>query len=174
MNIKNNKRRQQSREKIETVFTQLLQSRELSQITVSDICKLTQLNRSTFYANYQDIYDLAEQLRKKLEQEVRALYGNNVPNSFSNDDYLRLLYHIKENQLFYQTYFKLGYDKVNIFDLSELDPDNHFFPKEHLEYHIEFHRAGLNAMIKKWMQNGCVESPEEMAEILRSEYRGRA
>ena len=60
MNIKNNRRRRQSKERIEKAFIESLQTKELHQITVSDICKACQLNRSTFYANYEDIYDLAD------------------------------------------------------------------------------------------------------------------
>ena len=39
MNTPNNKRRRQSVEKIEKAFVELLQTRELSQITVSDLCR---------------------------------------------------------------------------------------------------------------------------------------
>ena len=31
----------------------------------------------------------------------------------------------------------------------------------------------MTKIIKLWLQNGCKETPEEMAEILQSEYRGR-
>ncbi len=40
-----------------------------------------------------------------------------------------------------------------------------------MDYHVEFHKAGLNAIIKKWLNGGCVETPEEMEGILKSEYR---
>jgi hypothetical protein len=43
----------------------------------------------------------------------------------------------------------------------------------HIRYHIEFFRNGLNAIIKLWLAGGCKESPSEMAEILKKEYRGR-
>ena len=49
--------------------------------------------------------------------------------------------------------------------------------KEHIDgnikYHIEFFRNGLNAIIKLWLAGGCQETPEEMAEVLKAEYRGR-
>ena len=49
--------------------------------------------------------------------------------------------------------------------------------KEHIDsnikYHIEFFRNGLNAIVKLWLANGCRETPEEMAEVLKQEYRGR-
>lgn len=74
MNIPNNKRRKTSQEKIEKVFIELIQTKNINEITVTDICKKTNLNRSTFYANYLDIYDLAAKIRKKLELEVEKLY----------------------------------------------------------------------------------------------------
>lgn len=40
-----------------------------------------------------------------------------------------------------------------------------------MEYHIEFFRAGFNAILKKWLNNGCDKSPYEMAEILQTEYQ---
>lgn len=68
MNVKNNKRRRESQDKIEKAFLELLQPREIKEITVSDIIKLTGLNRSTFYANYIDIFDLADKTRENLKQ----------------------------------------------------------------------------------------------------------
>ncbi len=45
--------------------------------------------------------------------------------------------------------------------------------ESNLKYHIEFFRNGLNAIIKLWLAGGCRESPEEMADVLKQEYRGR-
>lgn len=172
MNVKNNKRRKDSQEKLEKAFVELLQTREIKDITVTDLIKMTGLNRSTFYANYLDIFDLADKLRGRLESEFS--------NLFADYDYfnkrtgaLKMFQHIKENQLFYQTYFKLCYDDqhlISIYDARRAE-------KEHiatnLKYHIEFFRNGLNAIIKLWLADGCKESPEEMAEVLKQEYRGR-
>lgn len=172
MNVKNNKRRRESQEKIEKAFIELLQTSVVKDITVSDLIKMTGLNRSTFYANYIDIFDLADKTREKLENEFS--------NLFADYDYfnertgaLKMFTHIKENQLFYKTYFKLCYDDkhlVSVYDAKRAE-------KEHidsnLKYHIEFFRNGLNAIIKLWLEGGCQESPEDMAEVLKQEYRGR-
>lgn len=166
MNTANNKRRQATRERIEKVFISLLQTREIAQISVSDICKQAPCNRSTFYANYADVYALADTLRERLEQEVAALYGDSAIGM----DYLRLFCHIRDNPLFYNTYFKLGYDSRHVVDLSLL-PE--IFPPEQLSYHIAFHKAGLNAVIKKWLAGGCQEPPEAMVKIIEDEYRRR-
>lgn len=172
MNIKNNKRRRDSQEKIERAFIELLQTHDLKEIIVSDIIKMTELNRSTFYANYLDIYDLADKTREKLE--------NDFSNLFSDYDYfnertgaLKMFKHIKENQIFYNTYFKLCYDDkhlISIYDKKRAEKEQ---IEGNIKYHIEFFRNGLNAIIKLWLADGCKESPEEMAEVLKQEYRGR-
>ena len=172
MNVKNNKRRRQSQEKIEKAFIELLQTREIKEITVSDIIKITDLNRSTFYANYIDIFDLADKTREKLESEFSNLFAEyDYFNDRSGAD--KMFAHIKDNQIFYQTYFKLCYDDKHL--ISVYDPKR--AEQEHIDsnikYHIEFFRNGLNAIIKLWLSNGCRETPEEMAEVLKQEYRGR-
>ncbi len=172
MNVKNNKRRRDSQEKIEKAFVELLQTREINQITVSDIIKNAGLNRSTFYANYIDIFDLADKTRKKLENEFSALF---IDYDYFNErtGVLKMFMHIKENQLFYKTYFKLCYDEKHLVSIY----DSRRAEKEHIDsnikYHIEFFRNGLNAIIKLWLAGGCRESPEEMAEVIKQEYRGR-
>ncbi len=172
MNTKNNKRRQATRESIEKLFIELLQTKEFTQITVSDICKITGYNRSTFYANYVDIYDLADNIREKLESEINELYNQDTVNNIGMD-YIKLFRHIKENQFFYNTYFKLGYDSKHTVDLGLITQENKVFPEEHMHYHIDFHKAGLNAIIKKWLSSGCKESPETMVEIIKDEYTNR-
>lgn len=174
MNTKNNKRKRESRAKIESVFVELLQTTEINRITVSDICKAAGLNRSTFYANYEDIYALADTVREDLERNLGELYKDEVVNSSNSNDYLKLFRHIAENPLFYKTYFKFGYDnsyKIIDYDreLAEKHFGNRFIP-----YHIEFYKSGLTAIIKMWLAGDCRETPEEMNEIIISEYNGRA
>lgn len=173
MNTKNNRRKRASMQKIEQVLVELLQTKELHQISVSDICKRASLNRSTFYANYVDIYGLADAIREKLEAQVAELYKDEVTKGFNSNNYLVLFRHIEQNQIFYRTYFKLGYDekyKILTYDynLAKKHFDNRF-----IEYHMEFFKSGLTRIIKLWLQNGCKETPEEMFEIIKSEYRGR-
>ena len=172
MNVKNNKRRRESQEKIEKAFIELLQTRKIKDITVSDLIKMTELNRSTFYANYIDIFDLADKTREKLENEFSNLFAD---YDYFNEHTgaLKMFTHIKENQLFYKTYFKLCYDKKHLISIYDTERAEKEHIDSNLKYHIEFFRSGLNAIIKLWISNGCIESPEEMAEVLKQEYRGR-
>lgn len=173
MNTVNNKRRRMSCEKIEKVFVELLQTKELSEIRVSDICQQAGLNRTTFYANYPDVYGLADSIRDKLENSLATLYAEEINAKVNTHNYLKLFRHIQENQIFYRTYFKLGYD--NHYKIVTYDDElaQKCFQGRFVEYHMEFFKSGLTQIIKMWLQNGCRETPEEMFEILKSEYRGR-
>lgn len=168
MNTKNNKRRRESVEKIEKSFLNMLVTKELYQISVTDICKDIGLNRSTFYANFLDVYDLADKFREKLEKDFDAQFINRENQSAES-----MFRHIYENQLFYKIYFKLGFtekQKGYVFDAGRAARD---FEGKNIKYHIEFFRNGLNAIIRMWLDGGCVETPEQMANILKSEYKGR-
>ena len=173
MNISNNKRRKETRDKISKVFITLLQTKEINEISVTDICKLAKINRSTFYVNYLDIYDLADKIRQYLEQDVFSLYQEERDTNHNSNDYLKLFKHIKDNQIFYKTYFKLKMDQNIISQEYDYQLSKELYDDKYIDYHMEFFKAGLNAIIKKWLSNGCKESPEEIESILKSEYSNK-
>ena len=130
-------------------------------------CAAVHCNKG-FTLNFLDVYDLADKLKAKIEGEF-----NDTFEQVTNRDAKTMFRHIYENQLFYKTYFKLGYDdkhQVCIYDTEQAEAD---FGGKYIDYHIEFFRNGLNSIIKMWLNGGCMETPEQMAEILKSEYRGR-
>lgn len=172
MNIPNNKRKKESQEKIEKIFIELIQTRDINEISVSDICKLAGLNRSTFYANYVDVYDLADKIRLRMINEFFNIYVVEVTSKEHSYDFLKLFRHIKDNQIFYKTYFKLGFDILSDgIPIEDKEIIRWYGKSINPEYHIEFFKAGLNAVIKKWLKGGCKESPEEINDVLISEYK---
>ncbi len=173
MNIVNNKRKRESQERIENIFIDLIQTRDINEISVSEICKKANLNRSTFYANYVDVYDLADKIRIRMMNDVLSLYVQENATKQHSYDFLKLFKHIKDNKIYYKLYFKLGFD--NFVDGMTLEDSEmiKWYGKVDIypEYHIAFFKAGLNAIIKKWLSNDCKESPEDINNILISEYK---
>ena len=172
MNTLNNKKRKKSQEQIEKIFLQLIQRKNIDEISVSTICEMAKLNRSTFYANYIDIYDLAEKIRKNMEIEFAQIQlSNNAKQNY--DGYLNMFRYIKDNQIFFKTYFKLESISMNLPTQYNIQLAEKYYNNKYIDYHIEFFRAGLNAIIKKWLNNGCKESPEEINEIIIAEYKNK-
>ena len=172
MNTINNKKRKSSIEKIEKVFLQLIQKKNIDEISVSTICELADLNRSTFYSNYIDIYDLAERVKQQMEVEfAKFQLSNNAKHN--PDGYLNMFRYIKDNQIFFKTYFKLESISMSLPTQYNIELAQKYYNNKYIDYHIEFFRAGLNAIIKKWLNNGCKESAEEINEIITSEYQNK-
>lgn len=172
MNTKNNRRKQASVERIQQAFMLFLREKELSQISVSDLCKEAGINRSTFYANYADIYDLANKLCQELENEVAHLLVLESGWQQSRQEFLKLFRHIRENQHLYTVFFKLGYESrertwYGAQDLQGM-PD-----QDVIHYHVAFFANGFNAIVKLWLRGGCKETPEQMCQVLLDEYNGR-
>ena len=113
MNTKNNKRRRESMEKIEKAFVELLQERELKEITVSDICKKADVNRTTFYSHYDGIEELNASIFKWMVEQFLNIFSEESENREHSFDFLKLFKNIKENQIFYKLYFKLGLNFIH-------------------------------------------------------------
>lgn len=170
MNTVNNKRRQETVRRIEAAFLELLKEQELGKINISKLCEMAGINRGTFYANYEDVYHLAEMVLLRLENEVSALLERNVKKAYCENDFLKLFEHIKENQEIYWVYFRLGGERakdLELFRISTLEE------VENLDLHISFFMSGFNGLIVKWLSEGCKQTPKEMLEVLVREYQGR-
>lgn len=172
MNKKNNKKRKKSQELIEKIFLQLIQRKNIDEISISTICKMANLNRSTFYANYVDIFDLAEKIKSNMEVEFAQFQLSNNSKQDS-DGYLNMFRYIRDNQIFFKTYFKLESISMNMPTQYNIELAQKYYNNKYIDYHIEFFRAGLNAIIKKWLNNGCKETPEEINEIITTEYENK-
>ena len=173
MNTKNNKRRQETIRRIESVFMEFLKEQELSQIKVTAICEKAGINRGTFYANFVDVYDLADKMHERLKIEVNSLFEQNIKQQSIESNFAKLFEHIKDNQALYYFYFKLGYDDDDDLNLLDIYQAYHSVQSEHIDYHISFFKGGFNALVKKWLNNDCDKTPQQMNDILMYEYRGR-
>lgn len=172
MNTKNNARRRESRRRIQQALIELLDDRPLERVSVTAICERAHINRSTFYASYRDVPDLAESLGRWIEAQMAELFRAEHEQGFNSNDYLRIFRHIYENQDTYRLYFKLGLEYAEVTRWDE-DLAREQLGGAHIAYHAEFFRAGITALIRRWLADGCRESPEELFAILRAEYAGR-
>ena len=55
---------------IRSALFELLKEKELQNITVTDICRLADINRGTFYKYYKDVPDLYAQIETSIAEEI--------------------------------------------------------------------------------------------------------
>ena len=105
--------------------------------------------------------------------DIIDVYEYEKLNEIHSYNNLKMFELIRENQIYFKTLMKLNLDFTKYMDISrEKDEAIKFYGTDkYMEYHIEFFKAGMNAIISKWLNNNCKETPNEMAEILRTEYQ---
>ena len=145
MNTKDNKRHQETIQRVYSTFAELLQEQELNEISVTELCKRANIERSTFYANFEDISALANTYSSEIEKQVAAL-------PHEEGEFSWIFEYILENKDLFHVYFKLG--------TSQTASD----------YKMLFFRNGVYSVAKLWFEDGCIDTPQKMGEIIQREY----
>lgn len=66
---------------IKAAFLELREQKPLEKLKVKELCEKAQINKSTFYAHYQDIYALSQAMEQEL---VRSVLGSLPPVSWQD------------------------------------------------------------------------------------------
>ena len=84
MEKKTDRRIRKTKQQLQEGFIHLRKSKSIKDITVKELCELTDLNRGTFYLHYKDIYDLSEQMENEIiqmcirDRNLNLLFQNHV------------------------------------------------------------------------------------------------
>ena len=177
MNTKNNQRFKSSEQKIQEALMKLMADQELEDVTVRDICREAHINRSTFYAHYEDIYDLMDKTERAIRRELYEAFqaqGVEMRNVFHRDYLLHFLRHIEKNQTFYRiclrhrTKFPLeeGFDQLWESVVKPHCQQQGVTDEGVMLYYLTFYQAGFTSVLRKWVEDNCRETPEELFPIL--------
>lgn len=179
MNSKNNQRFQQTERKIRNIFLELLKNKDLSKITVKEICSSSNINRTTFYIHHEDIYELMECIESDMYHYFKIIFTVSEKDYSLPERFLHLFSFIKEHQDFYRVYFS-SQRHPKIFDYALLQDSDTKLQKfmqqsdinSSLEYEYcqTFFIAGLTAVIQKWLNSNCRESEDELLYILTQQF----
>ena len=149
---------------ITIALLQLMQKKNYYQITITEICRKAGVSRMSFYRCFNSKLDVLrkriadvtdafvaasgisyrkDSLKKYFATLFRHFLDNREPAALLHRD--GLLYIVKDDidRVFFQTYQ----------DVYE-------------EYKLRFIAGGIFDVYRLWLENGCTESPEEMAERL--------
>lgn len=181
MNTVNNLRFQETDRRIKDTMLSLMQQKDFHKITVSDICKESGVNRSTFYAHFTDVYDLMKKMQqdtfRDIQDTFKDTHAENYAEYFSESSLTRVLTHIKKNRLFYRACLSYGQAVTDMagdelfmrymrpfflsLGFSETDAD-----ERRMQYYFRFFFAGMIEVIRLWVESDCIETPEEMAAVI--------
>ena len=160
-------------------FLKLLKEKPVNRITVKEVCALAQLNRATFYAHYEDIYDLMEQVERQIRRELSETLreqGVRPENVFHRDLLIHFLRHIGKNRNFYRiclrhrVRFPLeeGFGQLGESVVKAQCRRRGVADEDAMLYYLTFYQAGFTSVLRKWVEDGCRETPEALCAILRN------
>ena len=84
-------KRNQTKQKIQDAFITLYRERDITKISVRDVCEVASINRSTFYVYYDDIFDLQEAIETELMSQISERISPILMNSKHPFDANRLI-----------------------------------------------------------------------------------
>lgn len=103
---KNDLRVKKTKNALYNTLMELMKTKSFEEIKVSDICNAALINRSTFYAHYNDKYELLKDAIDNLKNSLIEELNKNVKTSNTKEYYLEmisiLLNHIEEKRNIYQ------------------------------------------------------------------------
>jgi AcrR family transcriptional regulator len=158
-------------------FIELLEKKDISQISIKEICEDADINRATFYAHYSDQYDLLRKIENELLDNINAYLAEYEKKNNNMSDVMlaeRIFEYIKENARlcklllsergdfsFQKQIMSLVYDTI----IAELT-DNNKIAKEDAEYVYSFTITGCVGIVQKWLDEDMKKSPQYMAEMV--------
>lgn len=78
------KRIEKTKKALRSAFFQLRAKKPVRCIKIAELCQLADVNKTTFYAHYEDIYALAEDVEKRLLYKIISSIPRDTEYTFSN------------------------------------------------------------------------------------------
>jgi AcrR family transcriptional regulator len=176
-NAKDDRRVKYTKMVLKESFIKLLENKDISQITIKEICEDADINRATFYSHYNDQYDLLRKIENELLDNINTYLAEFGQDNIGMNAVLpaeKIFEYLKENARlcklllsergdfsFQKQIMRLVYEKI----ITELTHNNNI-TKEDAEYVYSFTITGCVGIVQKWLDDDMKKSPRFMAEMV--------
>lgn len=175
-------------DKMNNALITLLENKDFLKISITDICQKAGVNRSTFYAHYDNTYDLLKEVYQRLiknfleECTFESSINLSNMNHLSKDDLnfitpkylLPYLRYIQKHRRLYKIYT----DNIFTFDANQVDDylTQHIFIPIYAKYGVtdkklitfmqKYFLKGIEAIINEWVLNDCEDDILFICEVI--------
>ncbi len=179
MNKKDDLRVIKTRKLIYQTLLELMKEKTFEEIKVSDICSKAMINRSTFYAHYEDKYELLVDFLSNLKEEfARELNESCKENLSIREYYIRLislfLDHIDSKRDVYNSIMVNNRSSIMMDillsvvndDILKRFKENDINLKVPTEVISKFYLGGVINIGVEWLSNSSKYTKEEILDYL--------
>ena len=132
----------------------LLKEKPLNKITVTDICKMADINRSTFYSYYEDVYALLTQIQNELFENIVLTLAN---DNWFND----ILHLIDQNRDLCQVLIGPHDNSMRVWQKIYPNADATM-----LDYSYAYLANGVIGILENWVCSNYKLSIEQVGKLL--------
>ena len=161
---------------IKDTFLSLLEKKDISSISVKELCDIADVNRGTFYRYYEDIYDLLKKIEEEFIEEIREsnsivhmsnhsiyTFTKEILDIFENNKKLvRILFNADSNIYFLDDVLEVAYEKCIGNWESNIDINDY----NELENSVVFIFNGALGVINYWVKNDFNISSDLLAKYI--------
>ena len=174
---KEDRRVRRTKKLLTQALTQLLQEKQINEITVKELTDLADMNRGTFYLYYKDMFDMLEKIEDGMFEALDAIVSLHEHDDVSQQTkpiLLDLFRFIQDNQEMCRVLLSPHGDMNFLHRLNEVVREKCLkawpnIRKEKgeadFDYHYSFVVFGCAGIIRAWVNRNCSESAEKMAEM---------
>lgn len=171
------RRTRKTKQALTSIFIDLLKKHPIEKITVKELCSLADINRSTFYLHYRDIYDLLEDVENGCLEEIDQIIEDISQHDFPPEQVTKMIleYIYRRKELLNLFILKMDehafwnqIDKKLFLLFKQKTIKNYQIPKEMPEDELDdiilFLISGFYMIYKKWLMHDCAESIDMLVE----------
>lgn len=159
-----------TKKSLKTGLLELLDKKPAEKITVRELCDISHVNRSTFYAYYKKPLDLLNEIKTDFLEDMKNSAERAAGDS---DKILNMLLTARENRQFLLITARnesfCGYMR-RIFDIFAESCTSHICGLDSSSKEAEcarlFTAGGAERTVRAWIASGMEEAPEKIAEII--------
>lgn len=151
--IKNNRRAKYTQSVIKDTVLSLLEDKPVSNISVTEVCKIADINRTTFYRYYDDIYQCIDSIANEFLSSLKV--SEMLSPIDSMEQLIEVFYH---NRKLSNLVFVEGKTKILNEFYNKVDSSN--------DYQKIYISLGMQGILKKWVKDGMPETPHQLAAII--------
>lgn len=174
MNKKNNQRTRLTKKLFHNSLTELLEEkRSIEKISIKEICERAELNRSTFYAYYQDPRDLLQEIEKEITVSAIEYLKKEDTGNENNQmkTILSFLKYIRDNERLFKIFLVDNLDpefQSSFFaqSLSFIKSLGVSFSEAEGPYVYAYILNGSASIIIEWIRSGYTLQEEDLTDLL--------
>ena len=155
-------------------YKRLVIEKKTAQISVAEICREADVSRKTFYNHFIDRFEVIEHI---LISDIETPLLKALRLNYGHHQVVKLIF---ENLLLDQEFYKIAIMENNqnslfetliqrltaLNNLYDREDDKKGFSPREVEYLNYRFAAEIALVIRKWMEEGMMESPDFMAKII--------